>query len=330
MTIAGYGVGAATGIVYLRGEYAYLLVFLESLLKERREAGLLGRNILGKQGFDFDIRIQLGAGAYICGEETALLSSCEGKRGDPKNRPPFPAQSGYMGQPTVINNVETFCCVARILENGPGWFSAIGTSDSTGTKVYSVSGDCDRPGVYELPFGAKVSDLLAMVGAHETAAVQVGGASGQMIGPNDFGRTLRFDDLATGGAVMIFNEQRDVLRVAEAFMDFFCEESCGYCTPCRVGNRLLRERLGQVASGKGSAEDLAYLQRLGETVKATSRCGLGQTSAQPVLTTLRSFRSEYERRVRKGEADLLPSFDGAAAVAEAESLAQRRSVYFGK
>jgi len=128
MTIAGYGVGAATGIVYLRGEYAYLLAFLESLLKERREAGLLGRNILGKQGFDFDIRIQLGAGAYICGEETALLSSCEGKRGDPKNRPPFPAQSGYLGRPTVINNVETFCCVARILENGPGWFSSIGTT----------------------------------------------------------------------------------------------------------------------------------------------------------------------------------------------------------
>jgi [NiFe] hydrogenase diaphorase moiety large subunit len=330
MTIAGYGVGAATGIVYLRGEYAYLLAFLESLLKERREAGLLGRNVLGKQGFDFDIRIQLGAGAYICGEETSLLSSCEGKRGDPKNRPPFPAQSGYRGWPTVINNVETFCCVARILENGPGWFSSIGTSDSTGTKVYSVSGDCDRPGVYELPFGAKVSDLLAMAGAHETAAVQVGGASGQMIGPKDFGRTLRFDDLATGGAVMIFNQQRDVLRVAEAFMDFFVEESCGYCTPCRVGNRLLRERLGQVADGKGSPEDLAYLQKLGETVKATSRCGLGQTSAQPVLTTLRSFRSEYERRVHKSEADLLPSFDGAAAVAVAESLAQRRSVYFGK
>jgi [NiFe] hydrogenase diaphorase moiety large subunit len=330
MTIAGYGVGADTGIVYLRGEYAYLLAFLENLLKERRDAGLLGRNILAKQGFDFDIRIQLGAGAYICGEETALLSSCEGKRGDPKNRPPFPAQSGYLGRPTVINNVETFCCVARVLENGPGWFSSIGTNDSTGTKLYSVSGDCDRPGVYELPFGAKIIDLLAMVGAQETAAVQVGGASGQMIGPNDFGRTLRFDDLATGGAVMIFNRQRDVLRVAEAFMDFFVEESCGYCTPCRVGNRLLRERLGQVASGKGSPEDLAYLKKLGETVKATSRCGLGQTSAQPVLTTLRSFRSEYERRVRKAEADLLPTFDGAAAVAVAESLAQRRSVYFGK
>jgi [NiFe] hydrogenase diaphorase moiety large subunit len=330
MTIAGYGVGAATGIVYLRGEYAYLLAFLENLLKERRDAGLLGRNILGKQGFDFDIRVQLGAGAYICGEETALLSSCEGKRGDPKNRPPFPAQSGYLGRPTVINNVETFCCVARILENGPGWFSSIGTNDSTGTKLYSVSGDCDRPGVYELPFGVKIIDLLAMAGAQETAAVQVGGASGQMIGPNDFGRTLRFDDLATGGAVMIFNRQRDVLRVAEAFMDFFVDESCGYCTPCRVGNRLLRERLGQVASGKGSPEDLAYLKKLGETVKATSRCGLGQTSAQPVLTTLRSFRPEYERRVRKTEADLLPTFDGAAAVAVAESLAQRRSVYFGK
>ena len=330
MTIAGYGVGAASGIVYLRGEYAYLLAFLESLLKERREAGLLGRNILGKHGFDFDIRIQLGAGAYICGEETALLTSCEGKRGDPKNRPPFPAQSGYRGWPTVINNVETFCCVARILENGPGWFSSIGTNDSTGTKLYSVSGDCDRPGVYELPFGVKVIDLLNMAGAQDTAAVQVGGASGQMIGPKDFGRTLRFDDLATGGAVMIFNRQRDVLRVAEAFMDFFVEESCGYCTPCRVGNRLLRERLGQVADGKGSPEDLAYLQKLSETVKATSRCGLGQTSPQPVLTTLRSFRSEYERRVQTRPADLLPTFDGAAAVAVAESLAQRRSIYFGK
>jgi [NiFe] hydrogenase diaphorase moiety large subunit len=303
---------------------------LENLLKERREAGLLGHDILGRRGFSFDIRIQLGAGAYICGEETALLSSCEGKRGDPKNRPPFPAQSGYRGRPTVINNVETFCCVARILENGPGWFSSIGTSDSTGTKLYSVSGDCDRPGVYELPFGVKVSDLLNMAGAQETAAVQVGGASGQMIGPSDFGRTLRFDDLATGGAVMIFNRQRDVLRVAEAFMEFFCEESCGYCTPCRVGNRLLRDRLAQVADGKGSPDDLAYLQKLGETVKATSRCGLGQTSAQPVLTTLRSFRSEYDRRVRTRQADLLPTFDGGAAVAVAESLAQRRSVYFGK
>ena len=330
MTIAGYGVGAATGIVYLRGEYAYLLAYLESLLKERREAGLLGRDILGKQGFDFDIRIQLGAGAYICGEETALLSSCEGRRGDPKNRPPFPAQSGYLQRPTVINNVETFCCVARILENGAGWFNSLGTTDSSGTKLYSVSGDCDRPGVYELPFGVKVADLLAMVGAHDTAAVQVGGASGQMIGPKDFARSLRFDDLATGGAVMIFNQQRDVLRVAEAFMDFFCEESCGYCTPCRVGNRLLRERLGQVAAGKGSPDDLEYLKRLGETIKATSRCGLGQTSPQPVLTTLRSFRPEYERRVKVRPPDLLPSFDGGAAVAVAESLAQRRSVYFGK
>jgi [NiFe] hydrogenase diaphorase moiety large subunit len=330
MTIAGYGVGATTGILYLRGEYAYLAAFLENIIRERREAGLIGRSIQGKPGFDFDIRIQLGAGAYICGEETSLLSSCEGKRGDPKNRPPFPAQSGYLGRPTVINNVETFCCVARILENGPGWFSSMGTSDSTGTKVYSVSGDCDRPGVYELPFGVKVADLLTMVGAQDAAAVQVGGASGQMISPADFGRTLRFDDLATGGAVMIFNQQRDVLRVAEAFMDFFCEESCGYCTPCRVGNRLLRDRLGQVVAGKASPEDLVYLQRLGETVKATSRCGLGQTSAQPVLTTLRSFRSEYERRVKARPADLLPTFDGAAAVAEAESLAQRRSAYFGK
>jgi [NiFe] hydrogenase diaphorase moiety large subunit len=330
MTIAGYGVGAAEGILYLRGEYAYLLPFLENILSERRAVGLLGRSVQGKQGFDFDIRVQMGAGAYICGEETALLSSCEGRRGDPKNRPPFPAQSGYLGRPTVINNVETFCCVARILENGPGWFSSIGTNDSTGTKLYSVSGDCDRPGVYELPFGVKVSALLSMVGAHETAAVQVGGASGQMIGVRDFGRTLRFDDLATGGSIMVFDRRRDLLRVAQSFMEFFCEESCGYCTPCRVGNRLLHERLGKVIAGQGCPEDLSYLQGLAETVKATSRCGLGQTSPQPVLTTLRSFRPEYERRVKPGTADLLLTFDGAAAVAAAEALAQRRSVHFGK
>jgi [NiFe] hydrogenase diaphorase moiety large subunit len=319
MTIAAYGVGAATGIVYLRGEYAYLLAFLESLLKERREAGLLGRNILGKQGFDFDIRIQMGAGAYICGEETALLSSCEGKRGDPRNRPPFPAQSGYLQRPTVINNVETFCCVARILENGAGWFSSLGTSDSTGTKVYSISGDCDRPGVYELPFGVKVSDLLAMAGAHETAAVQVGGASGQMIGPSDFGRSLRFDDLATGGSIMIFNQQRDVLRVAEAFMEFFCEESCGYCTPCRVGNVLLRNKLDEIARGKGQPEDLDYLQELGWSVKTASRCGLGQTSPNPILTTLQNFREAYEARVDPTR-DFVSTFDLADAVKDAAAV----------
>jgi len=171
MTIAGYAVGSEHGILYLRGEYAYLQPLLESVLKARRKQGLLGKDICDKKGFNFDIRIQLGAGAYICGEETALISSCEGRRGDPKNRPPFPAQKGYLGCPTTVNNAETFCCVARILEKGPGWFAQMGSKGSPGTKLLSVSGDCARPGIYEVPFGITLKDLLALVGAEETLAV---------------------------------------------------------------------------------------------------------------------------------------------------------------
>jgi [NiFe] hydrogenase diaphorase moiety large subunit len=329
MTIAGYAIGASEGIVYLRGEYAYLLQFLEEVLAKRRAAGLLGRDILGKSGFKFDIRIQLGAGAYVCGEETALLSSCEGKAGDPKTRPPFPAQKGYLGMPTVINNVETYCAVARIIENGPGWFTSMGTQGSAGTKVFSVSGDCSSPGVYELPFGITVSDLLARVGATDTQAVQVGGASGRMIGPSEFGRKLCYDDLATGGSVMVFGAQRDVLAIAHTFMEFFVEESCGYCTPCRVGTSLLCERLGRFLGGNASLADIDYLEKTGKTVKTASRCGLGQTAANPVLGTIQSFRKEYERRVKSNGSAFVSSFDPGKAVAMAAGLAGHGSEHFG-
>jgi [NiFe] hydrogenase diaphorase moiety large subunit len=329
MTIAGYAIGASEGIVYLRGEYAYLLAFLEDVLAKRRAAGLLGRDILGKAGFAFDIRIQLGAGAYVCGEETALLSSCEGKAGNPKTRPPFPAQKGYLDLPTVVNNVETHCAAARVVENGPSWFASMGTKASSGTKVFSVSGDCARPGVYEIPFGITVDELLARVGASETIAVQVGGASGRMIGPSEFGRQFCFDQLATGGSVMVFGKGRDVLAISHAFMDFFVEESCGYCTPCRVGTRLLQERLGRFLEGKGEAADLAYLEATGKTVKTASRCGLGQTAANPILGTLQSFRSEYERRIKSNGSVFRPSFDPQKAVAVAAGLAGRESEHFG-
>jgi [NiFe] hydrogenase diaphorase moiety large subunit len=328
MTIAGYAIGAAEGIVYLRGEYAYLLAYLEEILAKRRAAGLLGRDVLGKSGFKFDIRIQLGAGAYVCGEETALLSSCEGKAGDPKTRPPFPAQKGYLGMPTVINNVETYCAAARIIENGPGWFTSMGTQGSAGTKVFSVSGDCSSPGVYEIPFGIKVGDLLSRVGACETIAVQVGGAAGKMIGPAEFGRKLCYDDLATGGSVMVFGPGRDVLAVADAFMEFFVDESCGYCTPCRVGTRLLRERLQRFLAGKACLADLDYLEKTSKTMKTASRCGLGQTASGPIVSTLQSFRNEYERRIRSNGGVLLPSFDGNAAVAAAEAIAGHSSMHF--
>jgi [NiFe] hydrogenase diaphorase moiety large subunit len=329
MTIAGYAIGAAEGIVYLRGEYAYLLPFLEDILAQRRAAGLLGRDILGKAGFKFDIRIQLGAGAYVCGEETALLSSCEGKAGNPKTRPPFPAQKGYLDMPTVINNVETHCATARIVENGPTWFTSMGTKASAGTKVFSVSGDCSRPGVYELPFGITVDELLTRVGAADTIAVQVGGASGRMIGPSEFGRQFCFDQLATGGSVMVFGKGRDVLAIAHAFMDFFVEESCGYCTPCRAGTRLLQERLGRFLQGKAEAADLGYLEQTGKAVKTASRCGLGQTAANPILGTLQSFRSEYERRVKSNGSVFRPSFDPQKAVAVAAGLTGRESEHFG-
>ncbi|MFH1531729.1 MAG: NAD(P)H-dependent oxidoreductase subunit E [Pseudomonadota bacterium] len=327
MTIGGYAIGASRGIVYLRGEYTYLQGWLEEVLRERRNAGLLGKNILGRQGFHFDIRIQMGAGAYVCGEETALISSCEGLRGDPKNRPPFPAQRGYLGAPTAVNNVETLCCVARIMEKGAGWFSELGNALSSGTKLLSVSGDCTSPGVYELPFGVTLGALLAMVGAPDALAVQVGGPSGQMVSRGDFGRSICFDDLATGGSIMIFGPDRDILEVVESFLGFFVEESCGFCTPCRVGNVLLREGLTRVRSGKGTPEDLVSLKRLGETVKTLSRCGLGQTSPNPLLTTLRSFRSVYEERVQKVEDGMNPTFDLSAAVSAAEALAGRTSAH---
>jgi [NiFe] hydrogenase diaphorase moiety large subunit len=329
MTIAGYAIGASEGIVYLRGEYAYLLPFLDDVLARRRAAGLLGRDILGKTGFRFDIRIQLGAGAYVCGEETALLSSCEGKAGDPKTRPPFPAQKGYLGMPTVINNVETYCAAARIIENGPGWFTSMGTQGSAGTKVFSVSGDCGQPGIYELPFGITVSELLARVGATDTVAVQVGGAAGRMVGPAEFGRKFCYDDLATGGSVMVFGPQRDVLGVAHSFMEFFVDESCGYCTPCRVGTRLLLERLRRFLAGTADGVDIDYLEKTGKTMKTASRCGLGQTAANPVLSTIQSFRQEYERRLKPNGAVFLSSFDPRKAVVTAEGIAGRASMHFG-
>ena len=329
MTIAGYAIGAELGILYLRAEYAYLRAFLDSVLQARRAQGLLGRDILGKAGFNFDIRIQMGAGAYVCGEETAMISSAEGLRGDPKNRPPFPAQRGYLGMPTTVNNVETFCCVARILDNGPGWFAAMGSRGSTGTKLLSVSGDCSSPGVYEVHFGIKLSDLLQMVGAEDPRAVQMGGPSGRMVPPADFNRTICYDDLATGGSVMVFGANRNIVKAALKFLDFFVEESCGYCTPCRVGCVLMQKKLEEIIEGRGQIGDLEYLQELGSNMKLTSRCGLGQTAANPVLTTIQAFRPAYEAlfQARPHEA-FLASFDLRAALEDSEGLAGRSSEIF--
>ena len=328
MTIAGYAIGAAEGIVYLRGEYAYLRAYLEDVLAKRRSDGLLGKDILGKKGFSFDIRIQMGAGAYVCGEETALISSCEGLRGDPKTRPPFPAQKGYLDCPSVVNNVETFCCVTKILEQGPATFSGYGSAGSSGTKLLSISGDCTTPGIYEVVFGITLGEVLKRAGAEDAIAVQVGGPSGQIVGPKDYGRKICFDDLATGGSIMTFGPKRDVLKTAHCFMEFFIDESCGYCTPCRVGNVLLKERLEKIMQGRGEPDDLDYLQQLGMTVKTASRCGLGQTSANPILTTLANFRPQYEALVKADKDGFKRSFDVKAALRDAEQAAGHTSVVY--
>ena len=327
MTIAGYAIGANEGIVYLRAEYAYLKDFLEAVLEARRKDGLLGANILGLDKFDFDIRIQMGAGAYVCGEETALISSCEGLRGDPKNRPPFPAQHGYLGFPTSVNNVETLSCVTKIMEVGPATFAEYGTKQSSGTKLLSISGDCRRPGVFEVPFGVTLNEVLRMCEGEDAAAVQVGGPSGKMVDPTQFDRQICFDDLATGGSIMVFNHDRDLLEVVHAFLEFFEEESCGYCTPCRAGNTLLKEGIERVMAGRADSKDIEDFKALGAMMKGLSRCGLGQTSSHPVLSTLEYFPSLYERLVEEDPQGYRRSFDLKEAVTLSEELTGRPSVH---
>jgi len=328
MVIAAYAIGAETGIIYLRAEYAYLRRHLEAALNEFRAARLLGNEILGRKDFHFDIRIQMGAGAYVCGEETSLISSCEGTRGDPTDRTPFPVAKGYMVSPTAVNNVETYCCAARILDRGASWFAAIGTEKSTGTKLLSVCGDCERPGIYEVPFGTALREVLKRAGAEDVAAVQVGGPSGQMVGPAQFDLGISYEELSTGGSMMVFSNERDLLEVVQAFMEFFVDESCGYCVPCRVGNVLLKSRIEQIRQGDGSPADLVYLQNLGESVKRMSRCGLGQTSPNPILSTLKHFRPVYNSLVRKDKTGMQKSFHIMRAVEEGSRIAGRRSEVF--
>ncbi len=327
MTIAGYAIGSDHGIVYLRGEYAYLHPFLESVLEARRRLGFLGKAILGRPGFDFDIRIQMGAGAYVCGEETALISSCEGLRGDPKNRPPFPAQKGYLGRPTIVNNVESFSAVARILERGAEWFASMGSDRTTGTKLLSVCGDCRKPGVYEVPFGITAREVLEMSEADNPGAMLIGGPCRQMIGPERYEGRICYDDLATGGAILIFNRARNKLEIAEHYLDFFIEESCGHCTPCRVGLVLLKKAVHKVVSGAGEPADLDYMRRLSNVIIQTSRCGLGQAAPNPVLGALENFHTLYADLVSERKPGLLSTFDLSQAVVDAELRVGRMSHY---
>jgi len=292
MVIGGFTIGAKNGIVYLRGEYEYLLKSLEDYLETMRKENMLGKNILGIKNFDFDIKIFLGSSAYVCGEETALIESLEGHRGEARNRPPYPVNTGFNGKPTVVNNVETLCCVPHIIIKGSEWFKKFGTKKSTGTKLFSVSGDCEKPGVYELEFGITIKELLNIVKAENTKAVQVGGASGKCYPKSEFDRKLAFEDAPTGGSIIIFNENRDMLKVLENFMEFFVEESCGQCTPCRIGNVKLLEGVKSIENGTYTFGQINKLKELGKTMQVASKCGLGQASPNPFLSILENFKDE--------------------------------------
>jgi [NiFe] hydrogenase diaphorase moiety large subunit len=239
---------------------------LEKILENARKKNYLGKNIMGKEGFDFDIRIQFGGGAYVCGEESALIESAEGKRGEPRDRPPFPVEKGYLEMPTVVNNVETLCSVVKVILNGAEWYRKFGTSESTGTKLLSISGDCRYPGVYEVAWGFSVNDMLEMAGSTGVVqAVQVGGPSGSLIGPNEFGRTLGYEDLATGGSLIIFGEHRDLLNdVVLNFMKFFIEESCGSCSTCRILPNVLKKKLEKILNARGVAQDITDMIEWGK------------------------------------------------------------------
>jgi [NiFe] hydrogenase diaphorase moiety large subunit len=300
MTIGAYVVGASIGILYLRGEYAYLRSHLDRVLAERRRLGLLGAAIQGKPGFSFDIEIRSGSGAYVCGEETALIESLEGQRGEPRNRPPFPVDTGFEGKPSIVNNVETFAWVTCILAKGAAWFKAIGTARSAGPKLLSISGDCGAPGVYEVPFGTTIAGLLELVEATDARAVQVGGASGVCVPSWEFDRAIAFEDVATGGSIIVFGKDRDMLAVARNFLEFFTDESCGQCTPCREGTRKLLDAVEDLGRGACSSARLNDLCALGETMQLASKCGLGQSAPNAFLSIVKHFKEELMGRAPSG------------------------------
>ena len=300
MTLAGYAVGASEGIIYLRAEYRYLRPNLVKAIDELKADSMLGNNILGKK-FSFNVNIHLGAGAYVCGEETALLESLEGKRGEARNKPPFPTEQGYLNCPTVVNNVETLCYVPYIIINGPDWFKEFGTIESKGSKLFSISGDVKKPGVYELEMGTTIQEVLDIVQADNPKAVQVGGASGICIAEKDFDKPLAFESLPPGGSIIVFNKSRDMLHVLRNFMEFFVEESCGQCTPCRDGTFRLLEGIKLMEQGRCSIHYLKVLRELAQTMQISSKCGLGQLAPNSFLSIVDNFKGEILARDRVAE-----------------------------
>lgn len=294
MIVAGYAVGAREGILYLRAEYTWMKDKLDKDIERFYRMGLLGKNIAGIEGFDFDIRLQMGAGAYVVGEETAMLNSLEGKRGESRVKQYYPIERGFLGLPTVVNNVETLCAAARIIELGADHFLKTGTANSPGTKVISVSGDCHLPGIYEIEYGMTVEELLKLCQADDPYYIQVSGPSGECISMADKLRVLSKDDLSCGGSFMVFSRQRDILQILLNFTNFFKEESCGVCTPCRAGNFILQRKLEKIKLGLAQSSDFEDIRQWGRIMQVTSRCGLGKTAPNTLIKAMDAFPEYFE------------------------------------
>ena len=320
MTVCAFVIGAEKGFIYLRGEYRYLLPHLHAALEQHRKQGLIGQHILGHATFHFDIEIVVGAGAYICGEESALIESLEGKPGIPRIRPPFPVTHGYLNQPTVVNNVETLIAAAHITVHGSTWFKSVGTEKSSGTKILSVSGDCQLPGIYEYPFGISIQQVLDDCSAQNAQAVQIGGPAGRLIGAADFHHTISFEDVSTGGSFLVFGQQRNLMAIHRNFAHFFAHESCGFCTPCRVGTQLLKRNLDKIANGRGTAQDIAEMKQLGQLIEHHSHCGLGHSAANHVLDGIRYFPQTFTANLQQ---HFIAQFDLDQALDDARQITQR-------
>jgi NADP-reducing hydrogenase subunit HndC len=307
MAICGYSIGASNGLIYIRAEYPLAIERLKIAINQAREYGLLGKNIFGT-GFDFDITLRYGAGAFVCGEETALIHSMEGLRGEPTVKPPFPAESGYLNKPTNVNNVETFAAIPAIILKGAKWFSSIGTEKSKGTKVFALAGKINNVGLIEVPMGTTLREVIFEIGGgirngKKFKGIQTGGPSGGCLSEKHLDTPIDFDNLIAAGSIMgsgamiVLDEDNCMVSMAKFFLEFTVEESCGKCAPCRIGNKRLHELLGQICEGKGSLEDLDRLKNMSLVIKDTALCGLGQTSPNPVLSMMDNYYDEYVAHV---------------------------------
>ena len=308
MAIAGYAIGATKGFVYVRAEYPIAVHRLQIAIDQAKERGMLGTDILGT-GFEFDLEIRLGAGAFVCGEETALMTSIEGKRGEPRPRPPFPAQKGLFGKPTVLNNVETYANIPRIIMNGPQWFAAMGTEKSNGTKVFALGGKINHTGLVEVPMGTTLREIVEEIGGgipngKKFKAAQTGGPSGGCIPahmidtPIDYDNLIAIGSMMGSGGLIVMDEDNCMVDIAKFFLEFTVDESCGKCSPCRIGTRRLLEILERITKGQGEMADIDKLIELSNHIKQNSLCGLGQTAPNPVLSTLNYFRDEYIAHIK--------------------------------